>query len=59
MIKIGNKELIDFHVGTRVGTAIYLGTKLIWEKISEFLSCFSSGIWRDDYPWVDDETWTD
>ena len=59
MIKLNNKDVIDIHLGTRGVISVYLGTKLVWNKQTETLSCFSNGYWIDEYPWVDDEIWTD
>lgn len=59
MIRINNKDISDIHLGTRVVLSVYLGTKLVWEKLTEVLSCFSNGYWIDNYPWVDTEIWTD
>lgn len=59
MIRTNNKDIIDIHVGRKAILAEYLGAKLVWEKISQIFSCFSNGYWVDEYPWVDDEIWTD
>lgn len=59
MIQIKNRNIVDIRLGTREIMSVYLGTRLIWEKLNEILSCFSNGYWTDDYPWVDNETWTD
>ena len=59
MIRINNKDISDIHLGTRGVLSVYLGTKLVWEKLTEVLSCFSNGYWIDNYPWVDTEIWTD
>lgn len=59
MIRINNKDISDIHLGARGVLSVYLGTKLVWEKLTEVLSCFSNGYWIDNYPWVDTEIWTD
>lgn len=59
MIKLNNKDIIDIHLGTRGIMSVYLGTKLVWNKQTKILSCFSNGYWIDEYPWVDTEIWMD
>lgn len=59
MIKVNTKEVVDIYVGTKNVIRKCLGAKTIWEKITEIFSCFSNGFWNDNYPWVDDEIWTD
>jgi hypothetical protein len=54
MIRIGNKELDFVRVGTRTVSAIYIGTKLVWQAIR---SCFGSGYWISTSPWKNDEGW--
>lgn len=39
-------------------SSIYKGAKLIWVGIYEAIrSCFSSGIWRSNKPWLGNEFW--
>ena len=54
MLKIGNKDVSQVRVGTRVVTAIYVGARLVWSAIS---SCFGSGWLINDKPWRDNEGW--
>ncbi len=44
------KSLVKIYAG--VGTAL----KLIWEKIR---SCYGTGVWREERPWLDNDTWKD
>lgn len=45
------------HKGGQDILAVYINKELIWPE--EIPSCFSNGYWMDEYPWVDDRTWTD
>ena len=54
MIYIGNKETSQIFVGGKAITAVYHGTKLVWEAIR---SCFGRGIWMNDKPWKNDDVW--
>ena len=38
--------------------AIYKGTQLVWRTVYNAIkSCFGSGTWRQDKPWVGSDTW--
>lgn len=50
------KEIVSIFSKGKVISAIYQGTKLIWQSIR---SCFGGGYWVDDKPWVDEEGWKD
>lgn len=55
------KELIDILTGIAsqksIG-AIYKGNQLVWRTIySAIKSCYGSGIWRSDKPWLGYDTW--
>lgn len=40
--------------------AIYQGTKLVWRTIYKAIkSCFGSGTWLSDKPWIDSDNWKD
>lgn len=40
--------------------AVYKGTQLVWRTIYDAIkSCFSSGTWLDEKPWIDSDNWKD
>ena len=51
-----NKTIFIRYYGTKLISYTYLGLNLIWSAIR---SCFSSGRWRDDKIWDDEESWKD
>ena len=57
------KSIIDYKTGKSVQKnigAICQGTKLVWRTIYNAIkSCFGSGTWLDDKPWIDSDTWQD
>lgn len=61
MIKyFGHKEFSDITAFGKPLVAIYAGvggaTKLIWERVK---SCYGRGIWIQEKPWLDNDTWKD
>ena len=54
-MKLRNEiELSAKYYGTKVVSAIYRGTKLIWEAIN---SCFGSGYWVKSKGWSITDAW--
>ena len=51
-----NKDINSLYVGRSNKSFVYLGGKSIWVAVK---SCFSSGGWNDDKPWIDEEGWKD
>lgn len=43
-------------INSRPLAAVYHGLRLVWIAVR---SCFGSGIWIDEKPWIDDELWKD
>ncbi len=54
MIRINGQDLSSVRFGSHVVSAIYVGTKLVWQAIR---SCFGSGYWINTSPWKNDEGW--
>lgn len=51
--KNGNEIKQVFHNSKPI-SAIYKGVKLVWQSIR---SCFGSGAWHNEKPWINDEGW--
>lgn len=43
-------------INSRHLAAVYHGLRLVWIAVR---SCFGSGVWIDEKPWIDDEFWKD
>lgn len=54
MILKGNKEITGRYFGNKIISSVYYGVKLIWETIN---SCFSSGAWIGEKPWIGASGW--
>lgn len=40
--------------------AVYKGTQLVWRTVYNAIkSCFGSGTWLDEKPWIDSDNWKD
>lgn len=54
MIFKNGKEVSAVYIGQRAIQAVYHGAVLVWQAVR---SCFGSGVWMEDKPWLDDEAW--
>lgn len=54
MIYKGRKEVVQIFKGSKPISAIYKGARLVWQAIR---SCFGSGAWINEKPWLNDEGW--
>lgn len=53
IIKRG-KQVVAIMRGNKVVQAVYHGAILVWQAIR---SCFGTGIWKSDKPWIGDDNW--
>lgn len=53
-IFLKEKEITAVSFGNKVITAVYKGTKLVWEAIR---SCFGKGFWINTYSWDNEDSW--
>ncbi len=56
MIYKNEKEITAIYHAEKVITAVYHGVRLVWQAIR---SCFGSGVWIEEYPWLDEDAWRD
>lgn len=56
MIYKDEKEIIGVFKGDVPISAIYKGDKLVWQAIR---SCFGSGAWINERPWLGEDPWKD
>lgn len=49
-----NKEISGIFTHNKIISAIYKGGVLVWEAVR---SCFGSGMWLIDKPWLYKEGW--
>ncbi len=49
-----DKEIVEMLMGQRPLAELRKGLVLIWQAVR---SCFGSGGWMNDKPWIDDEGW--
>ena len=54
MIIKGGLGLVSRRKGNMVAQAVYRGLRLVWQSVR---SCFGSGCWRNDKPWLNNEGW--
>ena len=55
------KQITDIITGESVQKSIgtiYKGANLVWRTVySAIKSCFGSGTWKQDKPWLGNDTW--
>lgn len=50
---------INVTVQRNFGT-VYKGSQLVWRTVYNAIkSCFGSGTWLDEKPWIDSDSWKD
>lgn len=54
MIIINNKQIASIRFGGKAISVVYKGATLIWQAVR---SCFGSGRWIKDKPWLGNEGW--
>lgn len=54
MIHKSKKEIVAFYKQGKLIQARYKGTRLVWQGVR---SCFGSGLWFNDKPWLNEEAW--
>lgn len=56
MIYKNNKDTVRVYHGNKVISAVYKGSRLVWQAIR---SCYGRGVWIQEKPWLDGDTWKD
>lgn len=54
MIHAKGKDIAIIHAGGKLIAYVYKGTRIVWEAIR---SCFGSGRWINEKPWLNGEGW--
>lgn len=54
MIAINNKQIAAIRLGGKSISMVYKGAALVWQSVR---SCFGSGRWIKDKPWLGSEGW--
>jgi len=56
-MKVLNGETVETQmINGEMVSEMWLNGELIWQAVR---SCFGSGYWIDEKPWLDDEVWKD
>lgn len=54
MIYKGKNAIGAIYYGRKIISAVYKGALLVWQSIR---SCFGSGSWLNDKPFINEESW--
>lgn len=54
MIAASGKQIAIINAGGKVIAAVYHGARLVWQAVR---SCFGSGHWVNEKPWLNAEAW--
>lgn len=54
MQQYNNLSIIAKNYGGKALAAVYHGLLLVWIAVR---SCFGSGVWVNEKPWLNDEGW--
>ena len=54
MLQVNKKEIIALYKQGKPIQAVYRGLYLVWQAVR---SCFGSGVWINEKPWLNDEVW--
>ena len=55
MIIRNGKEISQIVQNGKFMVRVMYGLALVWEAIR---SCFGKGYWIDEYPWIDEDVWS-
>lgn len=58
MIVWHGKSASQFHWQGKNIIFIYAFLELVWGQVVEIFSCFGKGYWIDEYPWIDEDVWS-
>lgn len=56
MIAVNGKKVERAWINGKPVAMLFTATQKIWGSIR---SCFGSGVWREQKPWLDTEKWKD
>ena len=56
MLNFKAKNIVQMMCNGKMWQALYRNGQLIWQAVR---SCFGSGVWMDEKPWIDEELWKD
>lgn len=59
MIRHNKRKVEEIHYRGRTIEVVYYCGRKLFEWSSEAKCCFATGVWKDDYPWDDNQIWKD